>query len=79
MRSSITIAGDELQLLQRLKTLLGYSTNAEVVRAALRMLDDDAKNTQLKAEFAAASMSARLACRADMADLDDLCDEGLGP
>lgn len=76
-KSSITLPADEVRLVKRLRTRLKLSSNVEVVRTGLRLLDDTTSREVLRNEFRRASLATREVLREELAELDHLAAEGL--
>lgn len=76
-KSSITLPAEEVRLVKRLKARLKLSSNVEVVRTGLRLLDDTTSREVLRNEFRRASLATREALAEELAELDHLTAEGL--
>ena len=76
-KSSITLPAEEVRLVKRLKSRLKLSSNVEVVRTGLRLLDDTTSREALRNEFRRASLATREALNEELAELDHLAGEGV--
>ena len=78
-KSRITLPPDEFAEIQRLRARVGARSNVEVVRRALRLLDAATERSALAQAYTTAAARLRDATLAEVAELDELADEGLAP
>lgn len=76
-KSSITLPAGELDAVLRLKKRLGAKSNVEVIRRALRLLDESTELEALRQSFLEESLRARASTLAELAELDHLAGEGI--
>lgn len=69
-KTNITLPASEHLAITKLKQELGLASNVEVVRQALALLTAEAERQRLARAYAAASSAVRVACQADMLELD---------
>lgn len=77
IKSSITLPGDELELVERLKKQLKAKSKVEVVRQGLYLLRDSVDRQAMQAQYARASKQVRESTLAEIGELDKLAAEGL--
>jgi Arc/MetJ-type ribon-helix-helix transcriptional regulator len=76
-RSSITLPGDEVALVERLRRRVGAKSNVAVVRRALRLLEATTDREQLRRAYREASSVTRAGLPQELEELDHLAGEGL--
>ncbi|MCK6461178.1 MAG: hypothetical protein L6Q95_14950 [Planctomycetes bacterium] len=76
-KSSITLPPKELRLVLALKAKLGASSNVEVVRRGLRMLEEVTDRESLRESYRQASLATRKSLAKELPELDHLAGEGL--
>lgn len=76
-KSSITLPPKELRLVLALKAKLGASSNVEVVRRGLRLLQEVTDRESLRESYRRASLATRESLAKEMGELDHLAGEGL--
>ncbi len=76
-KSSITLPADEVRLVRRLKARLKLKSNVDVVRAGLRLLQEQTEREALREAFREASVATRDSLRYELDELDHLSGEGL--
>lgn len=78
-KSSITLPSEELRLVVALQAKLKAKTKVEVVRRGLRLLKESTDRESLRRAYREASAATRVSMDAELAELDHLASEGLGP
>lgn len=78
-KSSITLPPDELRLVVALQAKLKAKTKVEVVRRGLHLLKESTDRESLRRAYRQASAATRASMDAELAELDHLVSEGLGP
>ncbi len=76
-KSSVTLPAAELRTVERLRGRLKAKTKVEVIRRALRLLEETTDREQLKRAYREASLATRESTRAELAELDHLAGESL--
>lgn len=76
-KSSFTLPADEVPLVLKLKKRLKLKSNTEVIRKALRALNEQLDRRALKERFAEASRIVAEANSEDYRELDLLSGEGV--
>jgi Arc/MetJ-type ribon-helix-helix transcriptional regulator len=76
-KSSVTLPKDALDRLLRLRRRLRLSSNVEVVRRGLQLLEEKTEREALREAYAKASLATRAGTREELAELDHLAGEGL--
>ncbi len=76
-KSSITLPAEEFRLVRALRARLKLTSNVEVVRRGLRLLQEATERSALKEAYRAASRATRGALGEDLKELDHLSSEGL--
>lgn len=76
-KSSITLPPHEHAAVLRLRDRIGAASNVEVVRRALKLLDEATERESLAREYAAASAAVSVTSSADLALFDELIDDAL--
>lgn len=76
-KSSVTLPPAELAVVERLRSRLGAKTKVEVIRRALRLLENATDRDQLARDFAEASRRTRAATLSELSELDHLAGEGM--
>jgi Arc/MetJ-type ribon-helix-helix transcriptional regulator len=78
-KSSITLPPAELRLVVALQARLKAKSKVEVVRRGLRLLKETTDRESLRQAYRAASAATRSSLDGELAELDHLAAEGLGP
>lgn len=78
-KSSITLPPEELRLVVALQTRLKARSKVEVVRRGLQLLKETTDRECLRQAYRKASAATRASLDAELAGLDHLAAEGLGP
>lgn len=78
-KSSITLPPEELRLVVALQAKLKAKSKVEVVRRGLRLLQETTDRESLRHAYRQASAATRASMDAELAALDHLASEGLGP
>jgi hypothetical protein len=76
-KSSFTLAPAEHAQVLRLRRLLKARSNTEVIRCALRLLEESVSRGELRRQFREASASVRFSTLEAMQELDPLAGDGL--
>lgn len=76
-KSSITLPAEEVRAVQRLKDRIGARSNVEVVRRALRLLEETTDREAMREAYANAARAVRASTVAELEELDHLSGEGL--
>lgn len=76
-KSSITLPPDELEIVNQLMKNLNAKSKVEVIRRALRLLQEATQRKQLKEQFARASLLVTQHNKEDLDELDSLSFDGL--
>jgi len=76
-KSSITLPPEELRLVLSLKARLKASSNVEVVRRGLRLLQETTERERLRDSYRRASLATRGALKRELKELDSLVADGL--
>ncbi len=78
-KSSITLPPDELKLVLALQARLKARSKVEVVRRGLRLLKEATERESIRRAYRQASAATRATLGDELAELDHLASEGLGP
>jgi hypothetical protein len=76
-KSSFTLPAAEHAQVLRLRRLLKASSNTEVIRRSLRLLEESLSRDELRRQFREASARVRSSTLETMKELDPLASEGL--
>jgi len=76
-KSSITLPAGEVLVVEKLRRKLGARTKVEVVRRALRLLEETTDRRELQRAYKEASLRTRGSTLQEVAELDHLSGEGL--
>ena len=76
-KSSFTLPSDEVALVARLKARLRAKSNVDVIRRALRLLDESSTRDVLQRQYREAALAVRDGTLLEVEALDHLSDEGL--
>ena len=77
-KSSITLPAEEVRVVEQLRKRLRARTKVEVIRRALRLLQETTDRAALRRAFREASVACREATPKEIEELDALTPEGLG-
>lgn len=78
-KSSITLPPSEHEAILRLRRRLQAPSNVDVVRQALKLLEETLAQQELRDAYAQASLRARPHMQAELAELDGVTGDGLSP
>jgi hypothetical protein len=76
-KSSITLPAAEVRVVERLQKKLRARTKVEVIRRALRLLQETSDRAELRRAFREASVACRKVTLKEIEELDALTSEGL--
>ena len=76
-KSSITLPAEEVRVVEQLRKRLRVHTKVEVIRRALRLLQETTDRAALRRAFQEASIACRESTRKEIEELDALTSEGL--
>ena len=76
-KSSITLPAAELRVVEKLRGRLRAKSKVEVVRRALRLLEETTDRELLRTAYRQASLATRDTTKQELAELDHLVGEGL--
>ncbi len=76
-KSSFTLAAKEHAQVRRLRRLLKARSNTEVIRRALKLLEESVSREELRRHFREASAQVRPSTLSAVQELDPLVGEGL--
>jgi len=76
-KSSFTLAAKEHAQVRRLRRLLKARSNTEVIRRALRLMEESVSREELRRQFRDASVRVRSSTLETVHELDRLAGEGL--
>jgi Arc/MetJ-type ribon-helix-helix transcriptional regulator len=76
-KSSITLPPGELAMVNGLMKRLGAKSKVEVIRRGLKLLQETTDRKALREAYWRASEATRAGVREELAELDDLNDEGI--
>ena len=76
-KSSITLPAEEVRVVEQLRKRLRARTKVEVIRRALRLLQETTDRAALRRAFREASIACRDVTLKEIGELDDLTSEGL--
>lgn len=76
-KSSITLPPAELRTVEKLRGRLRAKTKVEVIRRALRLLDETTDREHLRIAYRKASLATREATRKELEELDHLAGENI--
>jgi len=76
-KSSITLPQREIAVVKSLRARLRLKSNVEVVRAGLRLLQEQTNRHALLEAYKSASAATRQTIYAELDDLDHLAGEGI--
>jgi Arc/MetJ-type ribon-helix-helix transcriptional regulator len=77
VRSRVSLSGEEIALIERLRRRMDAKTNAAVVRRALRLLEETTDPDALRRAYERASLATRASLGSELAELDHLAGEGV--
>lgn len=77
-KSSITLPADEVRIVENLRRQLRARSKVEVIRRALRLLQETTDRSALRRAFREASAACRPSTLKELDELDALTSEGLG-